>query len=198
MLEKYLRLYYQKWMVERLANKISSKIAPNSITFTSIFLGIFSAILLVLHHSYWAVVLLLLSGYLDTLDGTIARLANKISPFGSGLDIVGDRIVEFAIIFGLYLINPAIRATTTILMLGSILFCISSFLVVGIFTINDSEKSFHYSSGLIERFEAFIFFIAMILVPQYFNYIGNIFALLVALTAFIRMYEFKKQKQDGI
>jgi phosphatidylglycerophosphate synthase len=167
MLEKYLRLYYQK--------------------------GILSAIFLVLHHSYWAVALLLLSGYLDTLDGTIARLANKISPFGSGLDIVGDRIVEFAIIFALYLVNPSIRATTTILMLGSILFCVSSFLVVGIFTINDSEKGFHYSSGLIERFEAFIFFITMILLPQYFNYIGNIFALLVALTAFIRMYEFKKQ-----
>jgi phosphatidylglycerophosphate synthase len=198
MLEKYLRLYYQKWMVERLANKMSSKVAPDSITFTSIFLGILSAIFLVLHHSYWAVALLLLSGYLDTLDGTIARLANKISPFGSGLDIVGDRIVEFAIIFALYLVSPAIRATTTILMLGSILFCVSSFLVVGIFTINDSEKGFHYSSGLIERFEAFIFFITMILLPQYFNYIGNIFALLVALTAFIRMYEFKKQEQTGI
>jgi phosphatidylglycerophosphate synthase len=196
MLEKHLRHHYQKWLVNKFADKIGRRISPNSITITSIILGILSAISLVLHHTYLALIVLLLSGYLDTLDGTVARLNTKTSPFGSGLDIVGDRIVEFAIILGLYFVDPEARATTVILMLGSMLFCISSFLVVGVFTTNISEKSFHYSSGLMERLETFIFFIAMFLLPQYFNYLGNAFTLLVTFTALFRMYEFYRQKYD--
>lgn len=196
MLEKHLRPYYQKWIVNCLASKIGKRVSPNLITITSIILGILSAALLVTHHAYFAIIFLLFSGYLDTLDGTVARLNTKTSPFGSSLDIIGDRIVEFAIILGLYFVNPTTRATTTILMLGSMLICISSFLVAGIFTANNSEKSFHYSHGLMERLEAFIFFIAMILFPQYFNYLGNAFTLLVTFTAFFRMYELKKQTYD--
>lgn len=196
MLEKHLRPYYQKWTVDCFANKMGKQISPNLITIISIILGIFSAVLIVSSHTYFAIIFLLFSGYLDTLDGTIARLNAKTSPFGSSLDIIGDRIVEFAIILGLYFVNPITRAITVILMLGSMLICISSFLVVGIFTANNSEKSFHYSRGLMERLEAFIFFIAMILFPQYFNYLGNVFTLLVTFTAFFRMYELKKQTYD--
>ena len=77
-------------------------------------------------------------------------------------------------------------------MLGSILLCITSFLVVGIFTPNHSSKSFHYSPGLIERAEAFLFFIVMIFVPYYFTFFAFLFATLVALTALIRLWQFSK------
>ena len=144
---------------------------------------------------YLAVLTLIISGYLDSLDGTIARLTNRSSEFGSALDIICDRIVEFAIIFGLYLVNPVARATTCLWMLGSVLICISSFLVVGIFTQNSSTKSFNYSAGIMERFEAFMFFIAMILFPKYFTYLGYTFTILVTMTALLRMREFAKQSK---
>ncbi|HCU05396.1 MAG: hypothetical protein A2X77_04060 [Gammaproteobacteria bacterium GWE2_42_36] len=190
MLEAYFRSYYQKWLVDDVAKCISQFISPNLITVYGMLFGIVTAILLGLHHPYWALVSLIISGYLDSLDGTIARLTVRSTPFGSALDIICDRIVEFSVILGLYFVDPIARATTTIWMLGSILICISSFLVVGIFTQNHHEKSFYYSPGIMERFESFLFFFAMILWPHYFTYCGYAFTVLVVITVILRMREF--------
>lgn len=75
-------------------------------------------------------------------------------------------------------------------MLTSILLCVTSFLVVGIFTEKQTEKSFYYSPGLIERGEAFFFFILMILFPSYFVLLSSLFILLVLLTTAIRVVQF--------
>lgn len=190
MLESYIRTYYQRWLVDNFAAIISKFASPNLITVYGALFGIAAAIFLGMKRPYWALILLIISGYLDSLDGTIARLTSRTSPFGTALDIICDRIVEFAIIFGLYLVAPATRATTIILMLGSILICVCSFLIVGIFTQNTTKKSFHYSPGIIERLEAFLFFFAMILLPNYFIYLGYTFTLLVSITALLRMREF--------
>lgn len=106
-----------------------------------------------------------------------------------------DRIVEFSAVLALYLFDPQHRATLTILMLGSILLCITSFLVVGIFSNNTSQKSFYYSPGIMERAEAFLFFIVMTLFPDYFNFLAAVFCFLVCLTALIRLFEFKRSAQ---
>jgi phosphatidylglycerophosphate synthase len=146
--------------------------------------------LLALEQGALALVALGISGYLDTLDGSLARHLQSTSDKGAACDIVSDRVVEFSIIFGLYLQDPIPRASLCLLMLGSVLFCISSFLVVGIFSANDSHKSFHYSPGIMERTEAFIFFAAFILFPQAFTVLASFFSLLVALTGLLRMLEF--------
>ena len=190
MLESYFRIYYQKWLGDNSAIIISKFASPNLITICGALFGILAAFLIGFNHPYWASIILITSGYFDSLDGTIARLTARTTPFGSALDIICDRLVEFAIIFGLYSVNPSARATTAIWMLGSILICICSFLIVGIFTQNTTEKSFHYSPGIMERFEAFLFFFAMILLPNYFTYLGYTFTLLVSFTAVLRMREF--------
>ncbi len=76
-----------------------------------------------------------------------------------------------------------------LLMLASIALCTNSFLVAGIFNKNHSDKSFHYSPGLMERAEAFIFFILMMALPAQFNLLGYLFVLLVTLTACLRLLE---------
>ena len=139
-----------------------------------------------------AVVLLLLSGYLDVLDGTLARLRKTSSALGTVYDIIADRIVEFSVIFGLFILAPNERAMACLLMLGSVLLCVTSFLVVGIFSDKKTNKNFDYSPGLIERAEAFMFFIAMILLPKYFLFLAYIFISLVCLTTIARVFEFKR------
>lgn len=124
------------------------------------------------------------------LDGSLARHQNKTSPIGAALDITADRLVEFAIILGLFLIDPHKRGLLCLLMLGSVLLCITTFLVVGIFSENQSEKGFHYSPGLMERTEAFAFFALMMLFPIYFTPLAAIFSALTFFTAGKRLYEF--------
>lgn len=191
MIETNLRSTYQKICIDPLL-KINAlhRVRPAYLTVLACLLGVSVLPLLAFKLSVWAFVFLLLSGFLDTLDGSLARLTHSATAKGAALDIVSDRVVEFAVILGLFYIEPESRALPTLLMLGSVLICVTSFLIVGIFTENNSEKSFYYSRGLIERAEAFIFFGAMILFPSIFIYTAYLFTLLVLITALVRMIEF--------
>lgn len=46
--------------------------------------------------------IVLLTGPLDALDGTLARMQDDLKPFGALFDSVADRISEAAILFGLF------------------------------------------------------------------------------------------------
>lgn len=192
MLETYLRPAYQKLLVDPLAEKMrrSGWLSPDLVTAFSCFFGVLSGVALYTHMPVFALFFLLFSGYLDTFDGTLARLQQRSSDFGTMLDILSDRVVEFAIIAGLYAINPASRGLSCLFLLGSFLLCITSFLTAGIFTQNTSDKSFHYSTGIIERAEAFGFFVLMILLPSWFNILAWVLTGLVLLTTVIRLCEF--------
>ena len=193
MLEYYLRPSFQKVCVDPLAMRLAFRVSPKTITYMAGLCGVLVAPMIVIGFNAIAVGLLLISGYLDTLDGSIARLASEDSQKGTVLDIVFDRVVEFFVIVGLFAVEPE-RAWYIIFMLGSVLICITSFLVVGIFTENQSKKGFHYSLGLIERFEAFMFFIAMILFPEYFKPLACFFIILVLLSAFLHVNRFLQNK----
>ena len=185
-----VRNSYQKLCVENIAAALPTNISPRSITLLALAFGIAVLPFLVLEMPYFAIACLAFSGYLDTLDGTLARMHKATSPQGAVLDIISDRVVEAAVIIGLFLVAPLERALPTLLMLASVLVCITSFLVVGIFTQNRSEKSFNYSPGLMERTEAFVFFAAMILIPSFFIPLAYLFTLLVFYTAWRRVFQF--------
>lgn len=190
MLETYIRKPYQQALVNPIAKVLSKKVSPNQLTVLSGIIGVLVLPCLYFGAYILAIILLLASGYLDTLDGTLARLTDQSSNWGSVLDITIDRIVEFVVIVALWLVAPDIRNFWIIMMLGSILLCITSFLVIGIFSANQSEKSFHYSPGLMERAEAFAFFIAMMIFPSWFALLSFIFCVLVVATAVIRLKQF--------
>jgi phosphatidylglycerophosphate synthase len=192
MLEKWIRPAYQRYIIQPIMPFFSYFFTPCQTTIIGGVLGLVAAMLLPLHHFRLATLLLLLSGIFDTLDGSLARYTTCASNFGCVLDIFTDRIVEAAIVFGLFLIDISHRAIPTLLMLISIMLCVTSFLAVGIFASNDkAEKSFFYSAGLIERLEAFVFFIAMIWLPHLFIPIAYLFSSLVLITSLIRLNQFR-------
>ncbi|MCH9745071.1 MAG: CDP-alcohol phosphatidyltransferase family protein [Gammaproteobacteria bacterium] len=194
MLEAYVRPLYQKIFVNPIMLFLDkfTDCDPNQITYFSMFCGIFSAVSIMLHWPMLGLALLLLSGYCDSLDGSYARRKGVTSPHGAVLDIVGDRVVEFCIMFALFKLAPASRAIPAFFMLGSSLLCVTSFLVVGIFSENQTSKSFYYSRGIIERPEAFIFFALMIVLPHWFIPLAWAYTALVLLTAFIRVNQFMR------
>lgn len=190
MIEHYLRPQYQRLCVNPIAGVLTQHVSPNQITLLSGLLGLLVLPAVLTHQIFLAVVLLLLSGYCDTLDGSLARLTNHSSNWGSVLDIMTDRMVEITLVIALWAVDPSQRGMEAMLMMASMLLCITSFLVVGIFQENDSEKSFHYSPGLMERAEAFAFFIAMLLCPSQFQPLAWCFVVLVTWTAIYRIYEY--------
>lgn len=190
MIESYLRPLYQKIFVDPVARWFGRYATPNFITLLSFLTGVGILPSLLFDKIPFACLLLGISGYLDTLDGTVARFRLQTSDLGTILDILSDRFVEAIIIIGLYMVDPANRGLMTLCMLSSVLICVTSFLMVGIFTTNHSNKGFHYSHGLMERAEAFIFFGLMFCLPNYFIELAALFSVLVLLTAIIRIYQY--------
>ncbi len=194
MIDSTYRSIYQKYFIDPLLIcPVAKWLSPMKVTAMGLFFGLCVAPLLIFHWDRCAIICLLISGYFDTLDGSLARHQNTHSPLGAVFDIICDRLVELAVLFGLFMAHFETRALPSFLMLGSVLLCVTSFLVVGIFSENQSTKSFHYSPGLIERTEAFAFWIAMILWPQAFFTLSYLFAGLVFLTTAIRISQFAKQ-----
>jgi archaetidylinositol phosphate synthase len=195
MMEHYLRPALQKWAFDPAA-KLFKGVHPNVMTGLSLVCGLLCAITIVQQHLFIAIAWLLLSGFFDVLDGSIARLLKQSSPKGAVLDIVSDRVVEIAIMLALFAIDPVARSWPVLLMLSTTFLCVTTFLVVGMFTKNKSEKTFHYSRGLIERPEAFVFFVLMIAFPAYFMFLAFLYSVLVLLTAVLRLYSFLRNMTD--
>lgn len=197
MIETYIKKTYQSCLVKPIARLLPASTNPNTITLIAALLGIACGFAIALHQPIAAVILLVLSGYADTLDGCFAELTAQQTNFGCMFDIMADRIVECAVIFGLFFYQAShTRAILSLLMLTSILLCITSFLIVSLFTTEaqtkSKGKSFFYSVGLMERAEAFIMFGLMILMPQYFISLASIFTILVGLTAFLHLYQYRQ------
>lgn len=192
MLDAYGRARLETALIAPVITRIAGRVTPNSITMIAGLLGIMVPVALYAQHTSLAVACLWASGYCDLLDGSLARVSDRCSEFGCVLDIVTDRVVEAMVVLGLWCVDTGARSLVCLCLLSSILLCVTSFLVVGIFSDNQGNKSFHYSPGLMERAEAFIFFTLMMLLPEFFNAIGAVCCVLVCYTALRRLYDFKR------
>lgn len=187
MIEEYVRPAFQRIVIAPLA-RYAMRFPANSITLCGCALGILVIPAYTVAGALPATLFLLLSGLLDVLDGSVARLRGESSVMGSVYDILSDRVVESSAIIALYLAIPD-SALICLLMMSAVLLCVTSFLLAAIHTPPDGEKSFHYSAGLMERAEAFIFFIAMMWLPAYVTALGLLFTVLVTYTAAKRSWE---------
>ncbi len=191
MIEIYLRPSYNRICVMPVAKLlVKTHIQSNMLTLLAAILGIVAMFFIMCRVNSVAIVALLMSGYLDTLDGTLARLRETSSARGCVYDILSDRVVEIAVLSGLYMIDPSHRGVACFWLLGSFYLCITAFLTIGMFVQNTSNKGFHYSAGLIERAEVFVFFVAMILLPHWFNVLAWFLTALVLLTTYLHISRF--------
>lgn len=165
-------------------------LSANNVTVIALFLGIISAPLITMGYSVTAVLILWFSGYLDAVDGTIARTKGS-TPFGTVMDITFDRIVEIGIIFGIFFRDRG-NAFLLLLLASAIIVSMTIFLTTGSMAEKKSEKSFYYQSGIAERTEGFIMFSLMILFSKQAKIIGIIFLVMIIYTAIQRYLEAKK------
>lgn len=82
-----------------LAKKITG-VNPNTLTLSGLLLSLISALFFATHELFLAGFFLLASGFLDALDGLVARENSRITRFGGFLDSVCDRFGDAAVIIG--------------------------------------------------------------------------------------------------
>ena len=76
-------------------------INPNSFTLAGLIITLMAAVAFIMGHLRLGGFLILLGGLCDTIDGSLARFANKATHFGAMFDSAVDRYSEFVMFFGI-------------------------------------------------------------------------------------------------
>ncbi len=188
MLDTHARRYVQPAFEAGAAVAERIGVTPTQLTLAAFVIGLAGGLSVALGHGPAAIGLLWLSGYLDAVDGTLARRAGRQSAWGTVLDITFDRIVEFVVLAGLALRFPDSRMAI-IGLLGAIIFSNVVFLVVGALSEKRSDKAFYYQAGLLERTEGFILLSLMIALTSFLLPLIYVFIVLEIFTGLQRLRE---------
>ncbi|MDX8362507.1 CDP-alcohol phosphatidyltransferase family protein [Cytobacillus sp. IB215316] len=190
MLDTHARKYVQPIFQRSAKGLLKLGLSANQTTVISFVIGITTGVFIYFDYTVLALVALWTSGFLDAVDGTMARLT-KPSPFGTVLDVTFDRIVEISVILGLAFRYP--EAMWSLLLLSvSIIVAMTIFLTVGAVTEKEGIKSFYYQPGLAERTEGFLLFSAMMIFTNVLVWLTLLFLVIEIFTTVQRLLEAKR------
>jgi CDP-diacylglycerol---glycerol-3-phosphate 3-phosphatidyltransferase len=107
MLSRWIRTWYGA-VVRPFLNLLARiGITANMLTVASLLVAVTAGILFAYDRSIPGAWILLFAGFLDGIDGELARIQNIKSPFGGFLDSICDHLGDFAVYMGLLL--PSLR-----------------------------------------------------------------------------------------
>lgn len=128
-----MNLFRAKMLIEEKMNSFAGKIPinPNWITFFSLISMATAAYLLFKGNLLGAGFLILLSGFLDLLDGTVAKAKKKATKLGAFFDRVSDKAADLIIISSAILgfhvdVAIGIFVLFTVAMASTISFCLEA------------------------------------------------------------------------
>jgi phosphatidylinositol phosphate synthase len=107
MLSRWIRTWYGAVVRPSLSLLARIGITANMLTVTSLLVAIVAGILFAYDRSIPGAWILLFAGFLDGIDGELARIQNIKSSFGEFLDSICDHLGDFAVYIGLLL--PILR-----------------------------------------------------------------------------------------
>jgi phosphatidylglycerophosphate synthase len=165
-------------------------VSANHVTLAGGVIGIGAAVCIA--HGHWlaGLSLVLANRILDGLDGAIAR-HTKPTAWGGYLDSLADYIFYIAVPLGFAWAN-ADNAWPALLLVSSFTLTAVSFLALAAILagrdMGHAQKSFTYTTGLMEGGETIAAFILMCIFPQHFPALATIFAALCLLTVGQRLW----------
>ena len=111
------------WMLQPVARLLVwLRISPNQVSWASLAVGFLAGTFLAAGHFGFGALFATISGFLDSLDGMVARASGVASDAGEVLDAAVDRYVEFFFLSGLivyYRDLPVLQVLSLLALLGS-------------------------------------------------------------------------------
>ena len=130
MLDTHGRKYISP-LLKGVANfLLKLNMTPNNITIIGFIIGLLPFIFIYFDKPLIAVLLLWVSGFLDAVDGEMARISNTSTQWGTLMDITFDRLVEIGVILAIALKEPQSRLELLFLT-AAIILSMTIFLTVG-------------------------------------------------------------------
>ena len=176
-------------------------VTPNLATCIMFTFSVFSMISLTIFSNLLLFSLsVFLVGIFDGIDGAIARLSGRTTPFGAFFDSIMDRASEFVIFFSLlvyyrnYLLWNIIGLPIII-----IISFIASIMISYIRAKAENVYNGDFDVGLMARSERLFYIVISMIIVYFYGFIGEIlfvFMVLVILTAVFRFYKLKGLIKD--
>ena len=193
MIDKKINKYTSGYL-KKIANVLCRNgIDANWVTILGLAIAFLCFIVLSYGFFYLGLILILINRFLDGLDGSLARL-KKPRKLGAFLDITSDFAFYALIPLGFAVFSPYENALPTAFLLGAFYVNGSSFLTEAIIVekynieIENRDKGFFYSFGLIEGFETICFFLFICCFPNLYGGAAYVFFGLTVLTHVIRVF----------
>ncbi len=115
---KTLSYYFTGPVVKVLAR---TPVTPNFLTFFSLILATGAAALIVSGNLLAGGFVIIAAGFLDMLDGALARRTDRVTRFGAILDSTLDRLAEGVVLLGILYFYADEGSTSGILLTGAVL-----------------------------------------------------------------------------
>ncbi|RLG84337.1 MAG: CDP-alcohol phosphatidyltransferase family protein [Thermoprotei archaeon] len=158
-----------------------TKISPNAITVASLFVALSSILVAYYKNHILFSTLILFSGFLDVIDGALARYKGEATAFGAFLDSTIDRINDSLFIIGLYILGLNLYIALSLIIV--------SFLISYTRARAESLGVKMEGIGFIERSERLLFLFIIALTLHYSLYISHIVALILLILSVVTVFQ---------
>lgn len=190
--EMFLRKFFKKFL-DTLATAINKTgILPNTVTIIGLIGTAFGALLLATGNIFWGGLVILITGPIDALDGTMARLRGEQTEFGAFVDSVTDRYSELVILAGLLIYYIGKQDVTAIILVYT---AAAGSVLVSYVKARAEGLGFTAKVGILSRVERYLILAPALLlnIPIVALWILAIFA---NFTALQRIYYVRNQAKE--
>ncbi|MFH1431816.1 MAG: CDP-alcohol phosphatidyltransferase family protein [archaeon] len=177
---------------QRILSPFVVGVSPNSVTVMSLFCGILSGYFFWVNSIYVAALFLGLCGFLDILDGEIARKRNRSSKKGDFLDHTVDRLADVFVFVGLAY-NPFMPNDVVLLAL------VCMVLVSYLGTQAQAVAKERYYGGIVGRSDRYAILFAGVVMSYFFPgaVLFSVYLILVlSLVTFVQRFYSIYKKLD--
>jgi CDP-diacylglycerol---glycerol-3-phosphate 3-phosphatidyltransferase len=109
-----------RWLLDKIVGALAATgINPNFLTFIGLIVNLWAAVMFATGLFKTAAIIIFFAGFLDMLDGQVARRQNRVTAFGAFYDSTLDRYSDMALYMGL-LVYYAGVARTSYVILGAV------------------------------------------------------------------------------
>jgi len=143
-----------KPVYEPMARVVAKRLGdPNIITLTGLIVSFGVPLSAAMGSVPLALLFLIISAYMDVLDGAVARILGRVSRFGAVLDSLSDRVTEFNYLFALTILGLSPYLTMVMLTL--------SFLISYLRSKGELQGVRMEGVGILERGERILMIMSM-------------------------------------
>src|SRR5258707_1831505 len=109
-----------KWLLDKIVGAIAATgINPNLLTFLGLVVNFIAAAFFAVGRFFTGALIIFFAGFLDILDGQVARRQNRVTAFGAFYDSTLDRYADMALYMGL-LVYYSVSGRTPYVVLAAV------------------------------------------------------------------------------